>query len=132
MQASVLSLLLGAKAVENVRTTLADHRRELEGELAMARTDAQDLDPQSLLRERELTIDRLERRVAKLIAALEEAEGAVKNALASSAIDDGIASLYRVVQGLSPEDPKRANKRALMQTIFRANVELRQALAVTP
>jgi hypothetical protein len=40
-------------------------------------------------------------------------------------LDAGIASLYRVVQGLSADAPQVDKKRALMEEIFRANMDLR-------
>jgi hypothetical protein len=43
-------------------------------------------------------------------------------------IDLGIASLYKVVQGLPMEEANRALKQELMTVIFHANVDLQKRL----
>jgi hypothetical protein len=139
MQAGLLDLLHGARQVEIARSAMADQRRALEGELDAHGDDriapigdprftlppTTDSEVERAIRERDMTIDRLERRIAKLLAAFEETERAFQRALASKHLDAGIASLYRVVQGLSPNAPQVERKRALMEEIFRENVNLR-------
>jgi hypothetical protein len=81
------------------------------------------------IRESDSQIDRLERRVTKLVQSLEETEAALKRIAAMKNIDLGIASLYRVVQGLSTDEPNRLLKQELMEKIFHANVELQKKRA---
>ena len=79
-----------------------------------------------LIRQRDDHVDRLERRVAKLVLSLEETERALNRVAAMKDIDPGIASLYKAVQGLSPEESNRALKKEMMEMIFKANVELQK------
>lgn len=83
------------------------------------------------IRQRDDHVDRLERRVAKLVHSLEETEQALNRIAAMKDIDPGIASLYRAVQGLSPEESNRALKKEMMELIFRANVELQKKRGAT-
>ena len=48
---------------------------------------------------------------------------------AMKSFDPGVASIYRDVQGISPEDEAKALKKELMQKIFEANLELKDAVA---
>ena len=80
------------------------------------------------IRERDAHVDRLERRVKKLVQSLEETEAALKQIAAMKNIDLGIASLYKVVQGLPMEEANRALKQELMTVIFHANVDLQKRL----
>ena len=80
------------------------------------------------IRERDAHVDRLERRVKKLVQSLEETEAALKQIAAMKNIDIGIASLYKVVQGLPMEEANRALKQELMTVIFHANVDLQKRL----
>jgi hypothetical protein len=80
------------------------------------------------IRERDAHVDRLDRRIKKLLQSLEETEAALKQIAAMKNIDLGIASLYKVVQGLPMEEANRALKQELMTVIFRANVDLQKRL----
>jgi hypothetical protein len=72
----------------------------------------------------------LERRVTKLLEALHQTEEKlVKVANARSLDADGLASIYREVQGLAGDEKDFELKKKLMAAIFEANVELRRALA---
>ena len=82
------------------------------------------------IRQRDDHVDKLERRVAKLVHSLEETEAALNRVAAMKNIDSGIASLYRAVQGLSPEESNRALKKEMMEMIFKANVELQKKSTV--
>jgi MinD-like ATPase involved in chromosome partitioning or flagellar assembly len=73
-------------------------------------------------------IDKLERRIAKLTLQLEQAEAAIRHLAKLKNVDPGIASIYRTVQGLSPDDEARESKSALLTQIFEANVELRHTM----
>jgi len=140
MQAGVLDLLRGVKQVEIVRATMAGEQRALDGEFqAFVRDGAPDAiraeprsgprDLEREIRERDMEIERLQRRLAKLMAAFQETERAFQHALASKHLDAGIASLYRVVQGLSSNAQHLDQKRALIEEIFRANLDLRTHFA---
>jgi len=67
----------------------------------------------------------LERRIRKLMTHLDEAELELARAAQRSAVDPGIASIYRVVQGLAGTDEIASRKRELMADLFRANLRLR-------
>lgn len=83
------------------------------------------------IRESDNHIDQLERRVTKLVQSLQATEEALKHVAAMKNIDLGVASLYRMVQGLSADEPNRELKRAMMETIFNANVELQKKRAAS-
>jgi Mrp family chromosome partitioning ATPase len=74
-------------------------------------------------------IDILERRIAKLTSLLAMAEQNLQHMAMIKNVDPGIASIYRGIQGLSPEEEALAFKRDLMQKIFQANVELKKAIS---
>ena len=80
------------------------------------------------IRERDAHVDRLERRIRKLVQSLEETETALKQVAAMKNIDLGIASLYKVVQGIPLEESNRQLKQELMAMIFHANVDLQKRL----
>lgn len=71
----------------------------------------------------------LERRVTKLLAALHDTEEKLVKVARSRSLDaDGLASIYREVQGLAGDEKDFELKKKLMAAIFEANVELRRAL----
>jgi hypothetical protein len=74
-------------------------------------------------------IDVLERRVAKLRASLAQMEEELGNLAARVGQDDGIASIYRQVQGLSFQETQRQAKLGLLRAIFEANLELQRPAA---
>ena len=71
-------------------------------------------------------IDQLERRIGKLTKSLGMTEAELQRVLRSKNIDPGVASIYRSVQGLSGDDVQTELKKALMEKIFEANLELRK------
>jgi len=77
---------------------------------------------------RSLEVQNLERRIAKLVASLEETERVLARVAAMKDLEFGLASIYRTVQGLSPEDAHRELKLAMMANLFKANLELQQEL----
>lgn len=81
------------------------------------------------IRVRDDHIEQLERRITKLVQSLEETEKILNRVAAMKNIDLGVASLFRVVQGLAQDEPNREMKRQLMETIFKANVEFQQKRA---
>lgn len=72
-------------------------------------------------------VDMLERRLKKLTDLLAQTEDNLKRVLAAKSGDEGVASVYRSVQGLS--DGEGASKRELLQEIFLANQNLQRAIA---
>lgn len=64
----------------------------------------------------------LERRLQKMMRLLEDQENHSMGGL----VDDGVASIYRVVQGVDARDAQAEDKRALMASIFLQNVKLRE------
>jgi len=77
-------------------------------------------------------IAQLERRIAKLTLLLGQTEAELQRLAALKDVDPGIASLTRGAQGLGTQDQAQACKRALMQDIFQANLELKNARARRP
>lgn len=70
--------------------------------------------------------DVLERRVAKMRAELTTMERAMAELERRAAIDDGVASIYKDVQGLADTEPERDTKKMLMHQIFEANLALQR------
>ena len=68
----------------------------------------------------------LQRRASKLERALQEARTALAYVSGLEHVDEGLASIYRTVQGLAPDDPLHVRKHDALVSIFRANLELRQ------
>lgn len=69
--------------------------------------------------------DLLERRVAKLGSMLERTEENLRKVLASNG-QDGIASVYRDVQGLDASEVQVEQKRDLLKALFEANLRMRK------
>ena len=80
-------------------------------------------------REHRQEVENLERRIAKLTSMLEKTEGDLRLMAGMKLGDAGVASIYKSVQGLSEEETALELKRDLMQKIFEANMELKQAIA---
>jgi diguanylate cyclase (GGDEF)-like protein len=80
-------------------------------------------------REHRQEVENLERRITKLTAMLERTESDLRRMAEMKVGDDGVASIYKNVQGLSQEESALELKRDLMQKIFEANMELKQAIA---
>ncbi|HEX6885972.1 MAG TPA: hypothetical protein VF530_21540 [Planctomycetota bacterium] len=68
--------------------------------------------------------DVLERRLAKMRAELATMERAMAALERRAAQDDGVASIYKDVQGLADGEAEREVKRELMRQIFEANVAI--------
>ena len=72
-------------------------------------------------------VEMLELRIRKLNNALEEKEVALKKlAQHKGFVDDGIASIYDQIQGLSYEDPDFERKGELLKEVFDQNRELQE------
>ena len=74
--------------------------------------------------DRERHVEVLERRLAKLKQLLEATEEELGRLIQEKSIDPGIASIYRQVQGISPDARDYQRKRELLGLIYQANVEL--------
>jgi GGDEF domain-containing protein len=77
------------------------------------------------LQGREQEVDLLNRRIRKLSEALGATEQELLRVAQMKSIDEGVASLYRTVQGLAESEANFAIKKQLMTDIFEANVRLR-------
>jgi len=71
-------------------------------------------------------VDQLERRIAKLTSLLGVTEEELQRVLSMKSIDDGVASIYRTVQGLAPDAAQAQQKRALMEVIFKENLSFQK------
>jgi ferritin-like metal-binding protein YciE len=74
-----------------------------------------------------LETENQERRVAKLVASLEQTEKVLARVAASKGLEPGVESVFRSVQGLSSVDSSAEQKKELLGRIFEANMALRQA-----
>lgn len=72
-------------------------------------------------------IDLLERRLAKMTRLLEERDQEVAMVRAGPA-EDGVASVFREVQGIEGSGQEVERKKALMSRIFEANLDLRKQI----
>lgn len=73
-------------------------------------------------------VERLERRLRKLLVTLEETERRLVEVTRSKDIDLGVASSYRGVQGLSSVDKDYDLKRDMMRKLLDENIKLRRQL----
>jgi predicted nucleic acid-binding Zn-ribbon protein len=76
------------------------------------------------LRDRE--VDNLQRRIKKLNDSLATTEHRLQQAAALKAVDGGISSVYREVQGIAADDGHAGRKKELMGAIFKANLGLQR------
>jgi GGDEF domain-containing protein len=67
-------------------------------------------------------VDKLERRIAKLTSLLGITEEELQRVLSMKVVDEGVASIYRTVQGLALDAAQAEQKRAMMAVIFRENL----------
>jgi hypothetical protein len=70
-------------------------------------------------------VELLNRRLTKLSMALQESEAELERVANAKQVDDGVASVFKDVQGLSPGDSRFQQKKGLMSSIFEANQKLR-------
>ncbi|RMG15030.1 MAG: hypothetical protein D6731_09210 [Planctomycetota bacterium] len=118
--------LLGEFLDEERRTLLAeDHPQALCGLSELERKLGEVFD-RLLDRVRSKNEELLQLRIGKLNAALEETEAALRALAQSKGFDDGIASIYDRVQGLSPEDSHYARKKDLLAIVFVENLRIQQ------
>ena len=74
-------------------------------------------------------VELLERRLTKLRATVKEMERALAELARRAAIDPGLSSIYRTVQGLAGDTQDREQKLALLTTIFEQNLALQHRVA---
>lgn len=98
--ADLLSLFAEERAIE-----LANARRAADAEVAQ-----------------------LERRISKLVGHLEATEALLESVTIANSAEPGIASQYRDVQGLTGTGAELRRRRAIMEMIFQANVELQTGI----
>ncbi len=72
------------------------------------------------------TLDVLQRRASKLERSLAESRSALAYVAGLEHVEEGLASIYRTVQGLAAADPGHARKRGALEGIFRANLALQK------
>jgi hypothetical protein len=72
------------------------------------------------------SLDLLQRRAHKLERSLQDARAALAYVSGLEHIDQGLASIYRAVQGLTLSDPRHTQKRDVLEGIFRANLALQK------
>jgi GGDEF domain-containing protein len=99
--------------------------------LELSRAWAQDALAQMLKRVEERhqsEIDLYERRIQKLAQALDATEEDLRRIANLKAIDPGVASAYRSVQGLDRNESQYAAKLSLLSKLLQANLELRAQL----
>lgn len=78
------------------------------------------------LHEQQSEVTILEQRIGKLSRLLEQREHELRIEANRHALDTGISSIYREVQGLDTSDLRYAHKKALMTSIFEANLQLKE------
>ena len=105
---------LQERLMELVLHSVGDERRQTE-------------EAKQALRDRE--VENLQRRISKLTQSLDQTEDRLRKVAAMKDIDEGISSIYREVQGLSPEDNSFGKKKELMSAIFEANIRLQKKAA---
>lgn len=130
------------EALERVRALFVRYSSDCEVPIALERqvlavvreafASAKEREHESRQREHRREIELLERRMTKLQALLAETESELQRSRNGSQADEGVASIYDRVQGLSSLDAARERKGALMSAIFAANLELREARASAP
>lgn len=78
------------------------------------------------LHEQQSEVTILEQRISKLSRLLEQREDELRVEANKNVLDTGISSIYREVQGLDSRDVRYAHKKALMASIFEANLLLKE------
>lgn len=71
-------------------------------------------------------VERLERRLVKLRAALSETERALAELARRAQLDTGLPSIYRTVQGLSTDEHGRERKLGMLARVYEANLLLQR------
>jgi diguanylate cyclase (GGDEF)-like protein len=114
---------------EMLDRAMSEARSDFELEQAEAQAsrgdeDAPEFEEKEVAYQREIEL--LRRRVDKLSQSIGLSEQEIGRLRQSKDVDDGVASVYREVQGLSLDDARAELKKHLMSSIFEANLDLRQ------
>jgi len=114
-------------ADEIIGRAVETERKKWEAELVSANEQIAELaaaptgeDPAAFKRE----IEQLHRRIAKLNGSLATTEQEITRLRSLKSVDDGVASVYRDVQGLEDGEARSEIKKELMSEIFRSNMDL--------
>jgi len=75
---------------------------------------------------RDSEVELLQRRIRKLSESLDSAESKIGELAKLKDVEQGIASIYRGVQGLMPDANEAGRKKELMAGIFAANLKLQK------
>jgi hypothetical protein len=128
-RARALGLVLEGKLQELGGTLAlrADLRARLVELVLAGLTD--DSNPQTATPEELRSLDVLARRAAKLERSLHETRAALAYVSGLERVDEGLASIYRTVQGLAESDPRLEQKRGVLEQVFRANLALQNPSA---
>ena len=102
---------------------------ELKREVELMAMEFAHFDKKRSQSEYDRQLDLFERRIAKLNTSLKESEETIQALARHKAGDQGIASIYRTVQGLSADDQMHAVKHELLVKLFEANLALREQMA---
>lgn len=117
-----------AYAAEAVAKVAAERRRLLEAG-TIAATPATSAPAESITAPKDRgQVERLERRLQKLVATLEATERRLDEVSRIKGVDAGVPSAYRGVQGLSKVDEHFTLKSELMRKLLDENIKLRQQL----
>ena len=108
------------RAVEAERLKWQTELESVSAQLAEKAAAPTPQDPGTFKRE----IEQLQRRIAKLTGSLETTEQEITRLRSLKGVEDGVASVYRDVQGLESSDARSEMKDELMGEIFRANLHL--------
>jgi GGDEF domain-containing protein len=73
-------------------------------------------------------VERLERRLSKLKEMLDATENELRRIAKLKGVEEGLASIYRTVQGLTNTDEDYHRKREMLTLIFEANVDLQRRI----
>lgn len=114
MQSGVASTAVAERAAR----AIAEHLRR-EREIAA----------QSAAAEQRARVELLERRLAKLNETLAKTEADLEDALQNSNREEGVASIYKTVQGLRASARDFEKKRALLSELFQKNLTLQKGAA---
>lgn len=102
---------------------------DLKQEVELVAQEFAHLDKERSLSEYDRQLDVFERRIAKLNVSLRQSEDTIQELARHKAVDPGIASVYRTVQGLSVDDQQRDVKHDLLVKLFEANLALREQMS---
>jgi diguanylate cyclase (GGDEF)-like protein len=121
-----LRALLDRHAEEEVEG--ASLEEDILGLMRVARPARSEAETLEMLAEHQEQVSLLERRLAKLTRTYEDAKEEIRRLIELQDSDEGIASIYRTVQGIAEDDEGLEVKREMLSKLFEANLELRRKL----